>query len=139
MLVVLAELGHEPLQRTAQGPLAQVELGLREGGAHGPVEPVVVVADDPRRRALEGAQERLPAGPGCVGGGLDAPEPRATALEARRAEDPEGDPEAPGGGVTHREGKVVEQERPRLRPGRGPVGLEDDGAKTSTQSPTGCP
>jgi hypothetical protein len=65
-------------------------------------------------------------GLGCVGKGLDAPEPRAPALEARRAEDSEGDPNAAGGRIADREGQVIEQYRAALGPGTRPVGLEDD-------------
>jgi hypothetical protein len=110
-------------------PLAKVELGLGEGGAHRPVQPEVVVADHARWRPLEGAQERLPVGVRGVGKGLHAPELGASALEARRAEDPECDPQASGGRVTHREGQIVEQKRAGRRPGGGPVRLEDDRGK----------
>ena len=71
----------------AQVPLAEVELGLGEGGTDGAVETVVVVADDALRSALQGAKERLPVGLGRVGEGLDAPELRPPGLKARRAED----------------------------------------------------
>ena len=72
----------------AQVPLAEVELGLGEGGTDGAVETVVVVADDALRSALQGAKERLPVGLGRVGEGLDAPELRPPGLKARRAERP---------------------------------------------------
>lgn len=89
VLVALSKLRHQTLQRVAQVPFAEVELGLGEGRTDGTIETVVVVADHALRSALQGAQERLPpVGLGCVGEGLNAPELRAPALEARRAEDP---------------------------------------------------
>jgi hypothetical protein len=37
MLIALSDLRHQPLERVAQMPLSEVELGLGEGGPHGSV------------------------------------------------------------------------------------------------------
>jgi hypothetical protein len=42
-----AEPAHQPLQRVAQMPLAQVQLGIREAGADRVGETVVVAGDAP--------------------------------------------------------------------------------------------
>src|SRR5680860_1172953 len=72
--LVAVDLVHQPFQRVAQMPLAQVKLGLREGGSHGGVEAAVVVADHARRGVLQSAQEQLPVGLGGLRVGLHAPE-----------------------------------------------------------------
>src|SRR5512143_632027 len=42
-----ADVGHQPLERVTQMPLAQIQLGLREASANGVREAVVAVAHDP--------------------------------------------------------------------------------------------
>ena len=106
-------------------PLAEVELGLREGGSHRRVEATVVVADHPLRGAVQAPQERFPVGLGGLREDLNAPELGALILEPHRAEDLERDPEPAGGRVAHREGQVVKQQRARRRPCGRPVRLED--------------
>jgi hypothetical protein len=62
----------------------------------------------------------------CIGKGLEAPQLGTAALKAGSAEDPESDPRAPGGAITHRQRQIVEQKRAGRRPRGGPVPLEDD-------------
>jgi hypothetical protein len=102
-----ADLGHQPLERVAQVPLAEVKLGPREAGTHRVGQAAVVVAHDPRRGAAEGAEERLPVGLRLARERLQAPQSRASRLVAHGAEHAKRDPVAAAVGVAHAERQIV--------------------------------
>ncbi len=106
--------------------VSPVKAGWVRDGAG---EALVVVADHPRRGAAQPTEEALPIGLRLARERLQAPGLEPSRLKAGRAEDPEGDPEAPASRVAHWERDVVEQQRALLGPGRLPVRLEDDRRK----------
>ena len=125
-MALSADLAHQPLQRVPQMPLAQVQLSAWEARADGVRQAGVVVADDPRRRPVQGAQERLPVGLRLARERLQPPQLRASGLVTHRAEDAKRDPVATADRITHPERQVVQQQRPRRGPLAGAVGLKDD-------------
>jgi hypothetical protein len=92
--LLAAQLAHQPLQCVAQVPLADVQLGVGEPGADRIREPIVVVAHDPRRGAIERAEERRHVALGLGRERLQTPQFRASGFIAHRGEHPERDPEA---------------------------------------------
>ena len=127
--VLGADLAHQPLQRVAQVPLAQVQLGVREASTNRVREPVVVVAHDPWRSATERSQERLPIRLRLARERLQAPQPWASGVIPHRGEHAERDPEATAVRVAHPERQVVEQQRSARRPLARTMRVEHDGSE----------
>jgi hypothetical protein len=73
MVGVGAERAHEPLQRMAKVPFAEVHLSVGEPSMNGVRKARVVVAHDPRRGAIQGTEECLPIGLGLAREGLQPP------------------------------------------------------------------
>ena len=66
MVGVGAEIRHEPLQRMAKLPWAELHLSVAEASTNRVRKARVVVAHDPRRGAAQGAKERLPVSLGLA-------------------------------------------------------------------------
>src|SRR4051794_24778098 len=118
-------------QLLAQVPLAERDLGVREGLLDSDTYPVVGVADNAAGRAVERAQERIPVVARCRWERLEPPQQAASALVvAQRAEDVEGDLAARprtsvGQEIANPERRRVKHERVG-RPLPAPVRLKDD-------------